>query len=330
MEAFMSLPQKICVLDLEGRVRSFDRAEDTELWFVGTQQYTLMGSGYRASKHRVWLPNALSALENYLQAFPGVIIGQNIFKFDYRVLGRLINLFGIIEKTVDTLALCWWKRWHVAFDPKPDMPRFLSWEIGPEVKGLSLDKLSRSNFNTGKTFDGRLLRQIWKTDQSAVFRYNANDCALTRRLWLHLVTQKSLKIPDGANGRTFTLSNREVSVARGTEPWITFPEWDHWRVRTYLKGEPGGVDFVPLSRCPRCGDWKNWGRFDELQVGSDMSEGQEADWMAGNWGTANCLNCGLVIDWEDDAIEFRLPHEPSGDMEMSFASHNIMDKGVTL
>jgi hypothetical protein len=30
---------------------------------------------------------------------------------------------------------------------------------------------------------------------------------------------------------------------------------------------------------------------------SDMSEGQEADYSQGIWGTAICGNCGHEVDW---------------------------------
>jgi hypothetical protein len=48
------------------------------------------------------------------------------------------------------------------------------------------------------------------------------------------------------------------------------------------------------SKCPSCGSYAL--RLIE-QGTSDMSEGQEADYSQGTWGTAICGNCGHEVDW---------------------------------
>lgn len=303
----LALPKYVCSLDLETTKTSFDTPGRSTLLFVGTREYFRDGRGFKCRPHKVWMPDDLPALQSYLSGFKGLILGHNILKFDYQVLRPHVRLEGVIEKTVDTLALCWWRRWHTHFDPAPDILRYISWRVGPELGKLGLDNLGRRNLRSGKTMDPKMMQRTWLKDREAVFKYNAQDCALAFRLWLRMVQRQRISIMPGVG---FVLSPEGAWIATGQAPWVRFSDWDVWRSIEFLQAEPGEPDWLPMKRCPRCGDWKNWRRFDEISSGSDWTDGQIAEWMTGTWGTAYCGACGLVMDWDDGEVSFDLEAKP--------------------
>jgi hypothetical protein len=59
-----------------------------------------------------------------------------------------------------------------------------------------------------------------------------------------------------------------------------------------------GSGYIPFIICPYCGSG-NLSKFDELEDNADeMTEGQFADYMAGHWGTVECLDCEKSIDFD--------------------------------
>jgi|WetSurMetagenome_2_1015567.scaffolds.fasta_scaffold705191_1 hypothetical protein len=59
-------------------------------------------------------------------------------------------------------------------------------------------------------------------------------------------------------------------------------------------------DSMPFDQCPKCGS-KNLSKFDELRdgMGSEgMTDGELAEYEAGNWGTVTCLDCGHTVDFD--------------------------------
>jgi len=101
-----------------------------------------------------------------------------------------------------------------------------------------------------------------------------------------------------ANGELIRLTDRERRMATGHTVWISFAEWDVWRNVKWGPAPRDHVDLMPVARCPLCGDWRTWERFAEPLSDSGWSEGQMGEWLAGNWGTAYCGNCGLVLEWD--------------------------------
>jgi len=67
------------------------------------------------------------------------------------------------------------------------------------------------------------------------------------------------------------------------------------------KDEEGNMEeSMPFDRCPKCGS-KNLSKFDELRdgMGSEgMTDGELAEYEAGNWGTVTCLDCGHTVDFD--------------------------------
>ena len=210
----ISLPEKICILDLETEKTSFKRPEKSKLAFVGTLVYTLHNGRYYPGKHIFFLPNQIRELEIFLKNFPGLIIGHNILQFDYRVLRPLLCLDGVVEKTVDTLA-------------------FLHRKKGGKFGGISLGDLSKVNLHKTKTISGKSISEFWRQGkQQEVIDYNKNDCLLTKAIWWQLVNKQSIRIADDNKyekrpiDEVFNISNEELLSLIGIPPLFNFQTWE--------------------------------------------------------------------------------------------------------
>ncbi len=210
----IELPSKVCILDLETEKTKFKSPEKSKLAFVGVKIYTLHNGRYYPGKHKCFLPKQVGQLEEFLKNFPGIIIGHNIFQFDYRVLRPLISLDKVIEKTVDTLA-------------------FLHKKNGNRFGGLALGALSKANLNKSKTLDGKSISELWRQGKhKTVIKYNENDCILTQALWWHLVSRRSISIVYGNSdelgqiAKTLTVSARDVLSLIGKKSLFKFRTWN--------------------------------------------------------------------------------------------------------
>lgn len=96
----------------------------------------------------------------------------------------------------------------------------------------------------------------------------------------------------------------EVVRACRSDVRQTWRLWEMWQAGT-LKTPTRGVDADPdpgpghhapaWSTCPACGDANSLILLD-MDPG-EMSEGEEADYMMGNWGVLYCLTCQAEFDW---------------------------------
>ncbi len=235
------LPKRIAALDIETSKTNFAKPENSKLAIAGIKFYVLGGDRYRAKEFNYFLLEQIPALESTLKQFDGIIIGHNIFEFDYRVLGPLISLDGIIEKTVDTLA-------------------FLYKKNGNEMGGLSLDSLSRINFRKKKTIQGKSISELWnKGERKKVIDYNENDCMLSKGLWWNLVNKRSIRIGDGLD-KSLRITTRDISSLIGKKPMFTsFQVWQQRimthghafkdkQVRKHLEVNDNGAGLKPDSK----------------------------------------------------------------------------------
>lgn len=268
------LPKHICVLDLETERADFANPEKSKLAFVGVMPYTLKNRRYYPSEHRCFLPHQMKELEDFLRRFPGILVGHNLYDFDFRVLRPLISLRGLIEKAVDTLYI-------------------LREKNKKRVAGLSLNDVSLINFGTRKLLDGRAIPDLWRRGRfRKVINYNKQDCLLTKTLWFAMVRQR----PIGVNYRSFTqwslfrcrscrkthigellmegklfvkrshyrpklnfprimLQRRDVPHLTGQSPLFTFAAWTR---RIQSNGSVFGKRRKAAERsvrCKDCGDW---------------------------------------------------------------------------
>ena len=112
-------------------------------------------------------------LEKYLTDFPGIIVGHNIFGFDYKVLKNFIDLRGVISKSVDTLDL-------------------LSSKCKGKRVEVVLEQSIQDKFGcVSKKFEGATISGLWNSGKgNEVIDYNIEDCLLTFKLWYHLTTKR--------------------------------------------------------------------------------------------------------------------------------------------
>lgn len=212
-------PAQVCVLDIETEDTDFADKANCKVAVVGVKIYALADkeNEYVPVKYVHFLADQMGDLGAFLSAFPGVFIGHNILEFDYAVLRQHVALEGVIERTVDTLF-------------------FLYKKNGQRLNGLKLDGLCKENFGIGKTNNGAAVPQMWKEGKrEEVIRYNETDCDLTLRLWQHLATATSVRLPPQKNGRqkTLNIEARDINALLGTKPALKYPEW----LRRQVKNE---------------------------------------------------------------------------------------------
>jgi len=139
---------------------------------------------------------------------------------------------------------------------------------------ISLDALSRANLGRGKLVKGK---DMVGADIVTVFDGCKGDVLSTKELFeLHL--QEKLK----------------YKHLKGRKPHKFFVDDD------YVEVGDGDGYIPPDIKCPKCGG-NNFEKFDELREGmgvDEMTEGQFAEYMAGTWGTLECLDCGETVDYE--------------------------------
>ena len=103
-----------------------------------------LGDHYEAASYRNFLGEQFGELSAFVESFNGIIIGHNLFEFDYRILRSFLDLDNVIERTVDTLAL-------------------LHWKSGDRFGGISLDDWSQVNRNERKSRHGASIPQLWQS-----------------------------------------------------------------------------------------------------------------------------------------------------------------------
>jgi len=122
-----------------------------------------------------WEEDMLMPMIKFLKT-ADVIVGHNIFSFDYKVLGGYFQFpevilgtrqVGIISKTFDTMT----QFSHVIND------KAMSW--------VSLDDIAKRNFGMHKPHDGKLIPQMWKDGyHGKVKEYLLNDLQMTEKFYL--------------------------------------------------------------------------------------------------------------------------------------------------
>lgn len=202
------LPTRVCVLDVETRKTSFKRPESSDIAIVGVMIFQLSGDGYISKGYRSYSSENLQALSRFVKDFDGIIIGHNIFEFDYRVLRQRIDLQGVIEKTVDTLAFLWLKK-------------------GRQSGGLSLRNLSDLNLRGSKGDLSHRVGTIWDNGQrNVVIRYNRNDCRLTMNLWLHLLLKRHIHLTHETHrSGPLRIDTHDLPVLLGRSRLFTYKKW---------------------------------------------------------------------------------------------------------
>ena len=202
------LPKEICSLDIETWKTSFKKPEKSELAVAGVAIYRLHEEKYISRGYRAYTIDEIDHLGKFLTGFPGVIIGHNILEFDYRVLRRWIDLDGVIEKTVDTLLFLWMKKNRLA-------------------GGLGLRNLSELNLRRTKGDLGQDVGKLWKAgEREQVIQYNRKDCWVTKDLWWHLLTRRSVNLTlETHRSGPLNIKTQDLPQLLGKAPPFTYGTW---------------------------------------------------------------------------------------------------------
>lgn len=309
----IKLPEKICILDIETEKKN---PEKTKLFFVGVKIYNLHKKRYFPCKHKCFFPDQTSELRKFLKEFQGIIIGHNIFDFDYRVLDSLITLTGVIEKTVDTYAFI--------FNKNPFEPA-----------GTNLNDLSRANFRKEKTLKGKNISKLWREGKhKEVIKYNENDLKLTKYLWWHLINKRFCKVmyydeyDNGELKNFFKISEKDILQLIGKRPFFDYQTWklkikkdgkilvirEQW-----LYKDDNWKDILrimPFKKCPECGSKDT---LAEVEF-DNLSEGQLGDYLAGFGKVYYCLKCSNLINYEGNLSDLPIT------LDFSYKKHFIKVK----
>ncbi len=219
--ALSKIPETVCVLDIEtaGRyARSPDRAN---LAVVGIKFYIWdeRQRAYQPGAYEHYTADDLPALQQRLDSLSAPIIGHNIFGFDYKVLGRHLNLKRVIEKSVDTL--------HLLYE-----------HSGGDEEGslYGLDKLAKENFGERKLEKGSTVPKLIEQGKMAeVLAYNERDCDLTFRVWWKMVSERQISVGEEwvegfedyeREEVIYEFDEKDVSVLMGATPRFTYAAWD--------------------------------------------------------------------------------------------------------
>lgn len=241
------LPQIVCSFDIETKNLDSKQKAKSQIAIAGAKIYTLKGSRYYPNKHIIFTElshshlrkaykiHPLKDLEAFLRSFPGIIIGHNLFRFDYRVLfENKISLSGVIEKSVDPFFILYRKK-------------------NNNYQGLSLDQLAKLNLigENGKTFLGSKIPELWRKGFfTEIFEYNENDCRLAFGLWITMVNNQGIQLKNYADYMKYErkflrtplygygylfFSRREYSYLIGNRKTFSIKKWKKYH--TFLSNE---------------------------------------------------------------------------------------------
>ena len=159
---YADLPKKIMVIDLEtrGGLKDFD---SIEMLVGGAIEYKRRGKyEFESGDFESWEVDNILSFKKRLVEFDGLIIGMNLFGYDYRVLQRYFDVTPLIHKTFD-------------------FQHFL-WRNNGGAVGLGI--LAERN-TKHKKVPGSNMANYWdKGEKNYVLKRNRIDCELTGELYI--------------------------------------------------------------------------------------------------------------------------------------------------
>jgi len=212
---------------------------------------------FQRGEYRNFRRTELSELHALLLSFDGLILGQNLFNFDYRVLRPHISLQGIVEKTLDLYF-------------------FLDSIDSQKRARLSLEVLAQCNLRTRKLSINSDIPALWRAGRiRQVLRRNERDCDLVAELWMKLIRDRYLKsklrlLGMSENARTpvyLQVNEPQLPVLYGHRPFLTHDEWmrrlTQWNNvrrdpktggKTFVEEDVDSSDLLLFHRlrCDRC------------------------------------------------------------------------------
>jgi hypothetical protein len=164
---YADLPKKIMVIDLEtrGGLKDFD---SIEMLVGGAIEYKRRGKYvFERGDFESWEVDNILSFKKRLVEFDGLIIGMNLFGYDYRVLQRYFDVTPLIHKTFD-------------------FQHFL-WRNNGGAVGLGI--LAERN-TQHKKVPGSNMANYWdKGEKNYVLKRNRIDCELTGELYIKFLKE---------------------------------------------------------------------------------------------------------------------------------------------
>lgn len=221
------LPKRVCSFDIETTKGRF--------CLGGLLVYTLHDGKYFPGRYRAYEVQDLSALILFLKDFKGIIIGHNLFEFDYRVLKhecRLENIYNKLSRA-NTGNTCL---------PELDLERIIEKSIDTlwfacrqkgSRGGLRLGNLVRMNLpRAAKGTIGRRFAHYWKHHRKKALAYNKNDCIITHKLWWQMLRSRELNFPIDTEEdsiekilQRFRITDPQARYLTGQRKILTHRQW---------------------------------------------------------------------------------------------------------
>ncbi len=216
-------PKRILVIDIEttwGKLEEPPAAERIQL--VGVKEFRRCPGGYQPMRYEPFDgPAAWNALRARLQEPVDLILGYNLFGFDYYFLESIVPIESISGNTVDLfLWLCSCLGFH---------------------RGLRLTDLCRINLGIWKSRFGKPLREL---DRKQLHRYNERDLDLTFRLWLHAANQKLIQT---SGTGAWKAGKHDLQFLFGRRPVIDHETWLEKR-RDWKLNQPSPIHQEAVNR----------------------------------------------------------------------------------
>src|SRR3990172_8997257 len=169
-------PTRITALDIETDIPDpKGMVEECQAFLLGVKQYRIEAGGLIPEDYHSFEVSQLAEALEQMNNASGLIVGYNLFGFDYVVLRPWLQRTTIIERTVDLFAFL---RAHVK-----------------HLRGLKLHSLCTSLLGEGKIDLGTDAINAWRNGKrDLVLRYNERDCDLAAKLWRFMITADKVVI----------------------------------------------------------------------------------------------------------------------------------------
>ena len=215
------LPKRILSLDLEtrGGIKDFSKIE---LLVGGLVEYTRSGKyQIKAGKFESWELERIDELRDRLLEFDGLIIGMNLFGYDYRVLQRYFDVAPLVPKTLDF--------------------QHSLWRLGGGAVGLG--HLAQHNTKRRKVPGGDMAKYWDRGDKRYVLKRNRVDCELTATLYFKFLETGHLSTYRG-NIEILVDDVENTLIVSGVMSQYTAHEYA-WRI-AHHNGMRGDGKFIGL------------------------------------------------------------------------------------
>ena len=174
------LPSRIIALDIETDIPDPKGiVEDCQAFLLGVKEYRVEAGSLLPEEYHAFEAGQFAEGLEWVDNASGLIVGYNLFGFDYVVLRPWLEDNSIIEHTVDLFALL----------------RALT----KQLRGLKLHSVCSSLLGEGKLDLGTDAVAAWRDGKrDLVLRYNERDCDLAAKLWHFMTSAKSVRLGKAA------------------------------------------------------------------------------------------------------------------------------------